>query len=92
MSTADEAALIAPIFSDGRLRWACRRGMLELDLLLDRFVDVAHPHLPVQVQADFQRLLQEADQDLIGYLMGNAVCEDADLAYVIEAIRRAAVA
>lgn len=79
-------------FSGGRLRWACRRGMLELDLLLERFVDVAYPKLPNAVQVDFHRLLELADQDLVGYLLGHTVCEDADLANVIEEIRRAAVA
>ena len=40
-----------------RLRWQCRRGMLELDLLLNRFLESAYADLSVQQRTDFVRLL-----------------------------------
>ena len=36
-----------------RLRWQCRRGMLELDLLLSRFLDAAYADLTKQQRRDF---------------------------------------
>lgn len=44
-----------------RLGAKCRRGMLELDLILRRFVDRAYPHLPESEQALFLDLLEEED-------------------------------
>lgn len=53
-----------------RLTWRCRRGMLELDLILQRFL--AH-HLDVlndEQAALFEDLLTAQDPDLYAWLMG----------------------
>jgi antitoxin CptB len=56
-----------------RLLWRCRRGMLELDLLLERFMNQAFDHLtPAQLEV-FQKILQEQDPDLYAWLMGYEV-------------------
>ena len=54
-----------------RLQWACRRGMLELDLLLGQFLDKGYLTLSANEQALFKELLDETDQDLFAWLMGN---------------------
>jgi len=87
-----ESSENAKLLVGGRLRWACRRGMLELDLLLERFVDNSYPTQPDAVKTNFHRLLEQADQDLVGHLLGHTVCEDVELAHVISEIRRAAIA
>ena len=52
-----------------RIRWACRRGMLELDILLLGFYDGAYASLPEPLQRHFVALLESADQDLNHWLL-----------------------
>ena len=52
----------------GRLRWQCRRGMLELDVILNRFVDRHWSALDSDLKAEFELLLVCADQDLQKWL------------------------
>ena len=53
-----------------RLRWQCRRGLLELDLLFVRFLDQHYSALNVEEQGAFQRLLEQPDQSLLAWLQG----------------------
>jgi len=55
-----------------RLRWHCRRGMLELDLMLLPFVDGYYGQLSKEQQQAFINLLSESDQDLWQWLSGTA--------------------
>src|SRR5690606_39677434 len=50
-----------------RLRWRCRRGMLELDLLLERFVDRELARLGADEQRALERLLDLPDDELLDY-------------------------
>jgi len=75
-----------------RLRWACRRGMLELDIFLGCFLDTTYESLTFDDKVIFQDLLLEADQTLLGYFMGQEKPEDPEIARVIEKVRRAASA
>ncbi len=54
-----------------KLKWACRRGMLELDVLLGNFLEEAYPGLSEADQASFVALLDEADPDLFAWLTGH---------------------
>ncbi len=73
-----------------RLRWQCRRGMLELDLFLQGFLDKAYTQLtPKQLQT-FERLLETPDQMLLDYLMGRVIPYDKEIADVAKQIRLAA--
>jgi len=47
-----------------RLRWRCRRGMLELDLVLARFLEENYAHLTAQQRQEFDQLLDLQDHDL----------------------------
>ncbi len=47
-----------------RLRWHCRRGMLELDLILARFLDQHLAQLSAQQLREFEALLALEDQVL----------------------------
>lgn len=71
-----------------RLRWACRRGMLELDLLLGNFLEEAFSGLSEGDQAVFIRLLEENDQDLFMWLTGKDVNREPNLNRMIEMIRQ----
>jgi len=52
----------------GKLRWQCRRGMLELDVILTRFVDKQWQGLEKELKAEFERLLKSSDQQLQKWL------------------------
>ena len=66
-----------------RLRWACRRGMLELDVLFMPFVEEAYDDLNAQQQEAFRRLLTCDDPDLFAWFMGHQKCEDPELAGMV---------
>jgi antitoxin CptB len=52
-----------------RLRWRSRRGLLENDLILTRFLD-AHEAALTDVEVDaYTRLLELTDNDLMGLLL-----------------------
>ena len=53
-----------------RLRWLCRRGMLELDEWLTRFLDVRYAALPADQQAVFAKLLNQDDMALFDWITG----------------------
>ena len=72
------------------LKWRCRRGMLELDLLLLGFLDEGYADLPEHAQQAFAQLLTYPDQDLFEYLMARALPTDKDVAHVVNCIRNAA--
>lgn len=72
------------------LQWRCRRGMLELDLLLQGFLASGYAALSQQGQRAFEALLNYPDQDLLEYLMGRALPTDKEVANVITAIRHRA--
>ncbi|MAD74199.1 MAG: succinate dehydrogenase assembly factor 2 family protein [Rheinheimera sp.] len=69
-----------------RLRWACRRGMLELDVLLAPFVEDGYDALSLQQKRDFERLLAADDPDLFAWFMGHAKSSDPALQALINVI------
>ncbi|EGN75672.1 hypothetical protein A28LD_0717 [Idiomarina sp. A28L] len=71
-----------------RMRWACRRGMLELDVLFAPFVDEAYDELDAQQQSVFRRLLTCDDPDLFSWFMGHAKCPDPELAEMVALMLR----
>ena len=62
-----------------RLRWACRRGMLELDVLFMPFVEDVYDELSEAQKAVFRRLITCDDPDLFAWFMGHQTCEDEEL-------------
>jgi antitoxin CptB len=81
--TAIDAA--APV---GRLRWACRRGMRELDVLMTRYLERDFPGASSAERVAFVRLLGLQDPELAAYLLAGEPSPDASLAPVIERIRQ----
>ena len=72
-----------------RLRWQCRRGMRELDLLLLQFLDTGYADLDAEAARAFARLLDCPDALLLEWLLGRQRPSDKDVADVVEYIRRA---
>ena len=61
------------------MRWRCRRGMKELDLLLDRFLVRAFDEVSDERLDLLERFLEIPDQDLLACLTGEAEPDDEDL-------------
>lgn len=51
-----------PAKVDSRLRWRCRRGMLELDILLNEFLDKQYTELSIEQKNIFDQVLEYPDQ------------------------------
>jgi antitoxin CptB len=70
----------------GRLKWACRRGMLELDVLFMPFAENGFDELSEQQQEVFERMLTCDDPDLYAWFMGHQACNDQAFSEIIEHI------
>lgn len=73
-----------------RLRWRCRRGLRELDLLLSGYLDQVYPGSTPEDQERFQRLLESPDELLWRYFFQDQPPGDPQLAELIQRIRSAA--
>lgn len=69
-----------------RMRWASRRGMLELDLLLEPFVTARYRDLDETDRQRYQELMRCEDQDLFGWFLRKEQPEDPELAAIVRSI------
>jgi antitoxin CptB len=84
---ADEAAGCPGAAVRKPLRWRCRRGMKELDVLLERFARRALPQAsPADCQV-FAQVLELPDPLLAGYLLGGETPAEPHLAQAIARMR-----
>jgi antitoxin CptB len=70
-----------------RLRWRCRRGMLENDLILARFLEARGAGLSAGEIAALDRLLELSDNELWDLLSSRQPSADATVAPLLEALR-----
>ena len=70
------------------LRWQCRRGMLELDLLLNGFLDESYHQLSAVEKEQFKNLLDYPDQTLFDLLMGNMQSSDNDVVLLVNKVNK----
>ncbi len=70
-----------------RLRWQCRRGMLELDLVLNRFLERGLPDLDPAGLDAFRKLLALPDTVLLDVVMGRQPLSDRGHEAVAERVR-----
>ena len=66
-----------------RLLWRCRRGMKELDVLLERFARRELPAATSEQRQTLTRLLELPDPELVDYLLGQAIPPDPELASLV---------
>ena len=69
-----------------RLMWASRRGMLELDLILQPFVENTYDSLAEDDQLRFEALLEREDQQLFVWLMKCEQATDPDTQRIVQII------
>ena len=67
-----------------RLRWRCRRGMRELDVLLLRYLDREFQAAAPSARSAFERLLSAQDPEILDLLAGRAVADDAALNEIVQ--------
>ena len=75
------------IFDLAKLRWQCRRGMLELDVILLPFFEDYFGDLADQQKQCFVDLLEEADPDIYTWVMGFGHCENESLHEILDLIQ-----
>lgn len=71
-----------------RARWRCRRGLLELDIVLQRFMDRYYTQLDEQGLEQFERLLALADTDLWDLITARQITTDDNLRQVLELLKK----
>ena len=72
-----------------RLRWRCRRGLLENDLILARFLEARGATLGAAEGAALDRLLDCHDNELWDLIAGRAEHEDPAVRPLLAALRAA---
>ncbi len=70
-----------------RLIWSCRRGMLELDLILNSFLEKGLNLLNESQLNQFKFLLTATDPELYGWLMGHEEPYKEELLEIVTLIR-----
>ena len=72
-----------------RLRWRCiRRGLLEVDIALTRFLDQTFERLNDDEQQAFVELADMEDHDLWHLISGQAEIDDVRLAPIVTLLRK----
>lgn len=69
-----------------RLRWQCRRGLLELDIILQNFLEQGYNDLSPREKGYFAALLKEADTNILAYLNRTKKCPDSNLNQILKKI------
>jgi antitoxin CptB len=85
MTTSDQWQDKLP--STNQLRWACRRGLLELDLLLNTYMDKVYDQLTDREKRQFISLLDMQDQEMYEMLTGKTSPNDKQVAELLDRIR-----
>lgn len=71
-----------------RLRWQCRRGLKELDVLLEKYMHQHFSQAPAAEQQAFAELLCLPDPLLLSYIMGRDQPDNQEQRRVIASLRR----
>jgi len=69
-----------------QLNWACRRGMLELDLVLTQFMQTGYDDLTNTQKQDFKDLLRCQDQELFYWFLQSQQPDNAKFAALVTLI------
>ena len=70
-----------------RLRWRCRRGTKELDIVMNRYLKDLYPTASATEQASFDALLNVEDPQIFDMLMDKTTSDDAEQQAMIEILK-----
>lgn len=73
----------ADLMPIGQLRWRCRRGMRELDVLLMKFLELRYEGLSQAQKETFEAVLELQDPDLYAMLTGKLIPESTEVQEMI---------
>ena len=68
---------------EAKLKWRCRRGVKEFDVLFGRFVEMEYPNLTNKQKGYFHALLDEQDPVIMDWLFGRSEPENEGLKWVV---------
>lgn len=71
-----------------RARWRCRRGMLELDIILQRFMDAHYCQLSADELQQFDRMLILPDNDLWDLICARETLREESLMPVLSLLQK----
>ncbi len=71
-----------------RARWRCRRGLLELDIILERFMEQYYAGLSDGELQQFETLLSMSDNDLWDCIVNKKVLEDETAQPVLRLLQK----
>jgi len=70
-----------------RARWRCRRGLLELDIVLLRFMDKYYTKLNEAELQQFEELLSMSDNELWDLIVEKKKIEDGKVQHVLRLLQ-----
>ncbi len=70
-----------------RILWRCRRGIKEMDIVLQDFIKNSYDELNNENKSAFSKLLEEQDLDILNWVLGKDKPEDKKLIEIIKKIR-----
>lgn len=71
-----------------RLLWRCRRGIREMDIVLQTFLNESFDSLSDSDKNSFIQLLDEPDLDILNWIMGKDEPDDTGIKNIIQLIRK----
>ena len=71
-----------------RLLWRCRRGIREMDIVLQEFLDQSYDILNDADKSSFSQLLNESDLDILNWIMEKDEPRNDGLKNIITLIRQ----
>ena len=72
-----------------KIKWHCRRGLLELDLIFERFNEKYLARLDSEQLDRFKELLAFPDNDLLDLAMGRTEAPDQRYINILQLLRAA---
>ena len=83
---------IMPDQVNSELRWRCRRGMLELDILLNQFINNDYSLLDAEEKNVLDQMLDYPDQLLFDLFLGHMESSDNSVTNLVKTIRQSTTA
>jgi antitoxin CptB len=69
------------------LLWRCRRGIREMDILLQRFIEKHYDDLSSEEKQNFELLLEQQDLDILAWILGKSEPPTREFTHLTRLIR-----
>jgi antitoxin CptB len=70
-----------------KLVWRCRRGVRELDVLFERFLETEYPQLSESQKVAFERMLEVQDPIIMDWLFSKSQPQDPELEMLVQRLQ-----